>query len=634
MRQRMDPQRVQASRMSDQRPTTLRDVPVTRSSLQADQLHVLELIAEGSALTATLTAVCRLIEGHEPGLTCAILLTDPTGTHTGIAVAASLPDDFLLALLGIHIAPPYVGSCCKALDVGEEVVVPDIEHDLRWSAAWREVNLSQGFRACRSIPVKNAAGEVVASLAVFRRDTGHPGPASHELTEIAASLAGIAIERDRAATERRALADREHGLLLAAARSNAHFRLLLDSATQLLDTHDPNEMLQGVFGRIAEHLELDAFFHFVPDDSGVQLRLCAYRGVSEEEAGHYVRLAMGQSLSGVVARNLAPLVLNHIQASTHPQAQPAKQLGFRCGVSMPLITDGRLLGTLSFGSRRKDELSSDDIDVLDTISRYVTSACERLRLVSKLQESDRRKDEFLATLAHELRNPLAPLRNGLHMLQVARDKPGIADKALAMMDRQLKQMVRLVDDLLDVSRISSGKIMLCRGVFNLSQALEQAVETCQPLVHSLSHRLVTHLAPEPLMILGDMARVSQVIANLLNNAAKYTPAGGLLEVWLERDDDEAVIRVKDNGIGIDADMLPRVFEMFSQANSAIDRAQGGMGIGLSLAQAIVQLHGGSLHANSDGAGLGSEFTLRLPMMQAPVAEALDDQPNEAATRLR
>ncbi|RQP22235.1 sensor histidine kinase [Piscinibacter terrae] len=611
-------------------PVPMSSVP---ASLQASQLRVLERIAEGSPLRDTLGAVCEFIEDREPGITCAILLTDAAGMHTGVAAGASLPDDFLLALLGINISPPHVGSCCRALDTGEDVLVTDIAHDLRWSAPWRELNLAQGFRACRSVPVKNAAGEVLASIAVFGREVGHPGPASPELIEAAASLIDIAIERERADTERRALADREHSLLLAAARSNAHFRLLLDSATVLLGTHDPNEMLQGLFDRIAEHLELDAFFHFMPDDSGLQLRLCAYHGVSEDEAAHYARLAVGQSLSGVVARSLAPVVLNHIQQSTNPQALPAKQLGFRCGVSMPLITDGRLLGTLSFGSRRKDELSSDDLAFLDTISRYVTSACERLRLVSKLQDSDRRKDEFLATLAHELRNPLAPLRNGLHMLQVARDKPGIADKALAMMDRQLKQMVRLVDDLLDVSRISSGKITLCHSVFNLATALEQAVETCQPLLLGLNHRLATHLAPEPLMVHGDMARVSQVIANLLNNAAKYTPAGGLLEVWLERDGDEAAIRVRDNGIGIDADMLPKVFEMFSQANTAIDRSQGGMGIGLSLAQALVHLHGGSLHAHSDGAGLGSEFTIRLPVLEARPGQALDAQPGEA-TRVR
>ena len=237
-----------------------------------------------------------------------------------------------------------------------------------------------------------------------------------------------------------------------------------------------------------------------------------------------------------------------------------------------------------------------------------------LRLANEqLLEADRRKTEFLATLAHELRNPLAPLGNALHILGQSTD-PTIAAEARAMMSRQLNQLVRLVDDLLDVSRITTGKLKLSRERLEIHRVVEQAIENARPLIDSRRHRLVFEPAHRDLRVMGDAVRLSQVLTNLLNNAAKYTEPGGTIVVTIEAHaPDRVQVRVGDSGIGIDAEALPRVFDLFVQIEAGADKAHGGLGIGLGLARRLAETHGGTLSAESAGRGLGAVFTLELPV---------------------
>jgi CheY-like chemotaxis protein/two-component sensor histidine kinase len=229
-----------------------------------------------------------------------------------------------------------------------------------------------------------------------------------------------------------------------------------------------------------------------------------------------------------------------------------------------------------------------------------------------LREADRRKDVFIATLAHELRNPLAPIGNAVEIMRLSSDAETQA-KARGMIERQLRQLVHLVDDLLDVSRISQGKLELRRERVELAAVVRNAVETSRPLIDAGRHELVIEPAPLPGVVLdGDMTRLTQVVANLLNNAAKYTPAGGRITVTTLRDGADAVVRVADTGIGIPADRLPEVFEMFAQVDRASVRTQGGLGIGLALVKRLVEMHGGSVAVESAGPGRGSRFELRLP----------------------
>ena len=235
------------------------------------------------------------------------------------------------------------------------------------------------------------------------------------------------------------------------------------------------------------------------------------------------------------------------------------------------------------------------------------------RLAAELAESDRRKTEFLATLAHELRNPLAPISNGLQLLRVPGGDPEAKERARDMMERQLRHMVRLVDDLLDIARISSGKVELKKDRAPLDAILGSAVESSMPLLTAAGHKLDLRIAEPGLQVSADTTRLAQVVSNLLNNAAKYTPDGGRIELAARRDGGDVVVTVTDTGIGIAREALPQVFEMFTQVGRHRDRSQGGLGIGLALVRRLVELHGGSVTAQSPGVGQGSTFTVRLPM---------------------
>jgi PAS domain S-box-containing protein len=239
-----------------------------------------------------------------------------------------------------------------------------------------------------------------------------------------------------------------------------------------------------------------------------------------------------------------------------------------------------------------------------------------------LTTADRRKDEFLATLAHELRNPLAPIRMGLEVLKRIDHSSASAEETRAMMDRQLQQLVRLVDDLMDVSRISSGRIELHKAPVPLNTVLHSALESARPLMDKMGHKLVYRPSTEPLTVYADVTRLAQVFINLLNNAAKYTPPGGHIHLGVERHAGEVRVVVRDTGVGISADALPYIFDMFTQVKGTSALAQGGVGIGLSLVKRLVELHGGTVEARSSGAGGGAEFVVRLAL-----CDSVSAQPN-------
>jgi len=253
------------------------------------------------------------------------------------------------------------------------------------------------------------------------------------------------------------------------------------------------------------------------------------------------------------------------------------------------------------------------------------------RLASDLSEADRRKDEFLATLAHELRNPLAPLSNMLAVMQRAEGDAGVMQRARDTMQRQLGQLVRLVDDLLDLNRITHNRLELRPGPVELSTVIRQAIEASQPLIEAAGHQLHVTMPAEPIHLRADPARLTQVFANLLNNSIKYTRHGGTIELAAQREGDQVRVSVKDSGIGIPRDKLERIFDMFTQVRRPIEQPQEGLGIGLTLVKRLLQMHGGSIEARSDGEERGSEFVVRLPVVAAPLATA---EPPPAAAPLR
>jgi signal transduction histidine kinase len=280
----------------------------------------------------------------------------------------------------------------------------------------------------------------------------------------------------------------------------------------------------------------------------------------------------------------------------------------------PLLVRGRTLGVLTLGM----ELPSRQFDV-DThamvaeLATRAATAVDNALLFRKIQDEDQRKNEFLAMLAHELRNPLAPISNAVHIMRVSGDEPEKIAWARDIIARQLKQLVRLVDDLLDVSRITRGKIELKIGVVNVQQVVAAAIETSKPNVDGHRHALSVQLPAETLHVHGDFARVSQILSNLINNAAKYTPRGGRISVSAGREEDAVAFRVRDSGVGIPPEYLATIFDPFTQVDRSLARSNGGLGIGLTLVRRLVEMQNGTVVARSEGRNRGSEFIVRLPL---------------------
>ena len=418
---------------------------------------------------------------------------------------------------------------------------------------------------------------------------------------------------------------------LAIAKQNKRLLVLWEAAGVLLTTEDPDTMLRGLFEKIRESLSLDVYFNFMVPETGDMLKLVSCAGVDEEIARSISPLGFGQAVCGTVALRRAPIVATHIQQSSEPMVQLVKGLGLRAYACNPLLAGGRLLGTLSFASRSRDSFEQEEIEFLEIISHYVTLAYERLHLIDKLREQDRRKDEFLATLAHELRNPLAPIRNGLQLIRLSNNDQVRLDHATTIMQRQIEQMVRLVDDLLDVGRISRNKLELRKEMVDLESVVRSAVDTSRPVIEASQNELQIALPTQEVLLDADPVRLAQVVSNLLNNAARYSRPGGRISLTATAEDGELIIKVSDTGIGIEPGKLSQIFDMFVQLDSADPHAQGGLGVGLTLVRRLIEMHGGTVEAHSDGAGKGSEFIVRLPISAAKTAPASAVETESTAT---
>lgn len=301
-----------------------------------------------------------------------------------------------------------------------------------------------------------------------------------------------------------------------------------------------------------------------------------------------------------------------------------RELKLHSYLCVPLKVRGQTFGAITFlAAESGRSYDRSDLAIALDLGNRAAIAIENARLYAELRDADRRKNEFLAMLAHELRNPLAPIRNALVLLGMPDLEPETAGEARAIMERQVEHMARLVDDLLDVSRIMHGRIELRPERLDLTTVVTRALETARPLIEDQWHEFSITLPETPISVQGDWIRLSQVVSNLLNNAAKYTEPGGRIELKVTQHDGQVELSVKDNGVGIDRDLLPRVFDLFTQSDRSIARSQGGLGIGLTLVQRLVQMHGGTVEARSPGAGRGSEFIVRLPLLKdSPPPQAL------------
>ena len=317
----------------------------------------------------------------------------------------------------------------------------------------------------------------------------------------------------------------------------------------------------------------------------------------------------------------------HLDPRTAAAANALEGRHARAFVNVPVMERGRLVAVLFVNDDKVRDWTPAELAFIQDVAARTRTAVERAnaeatlrasedryrRMNDELAESARMKDEFLATLAHELRNPLAPIRNALKIQALAAHDPALILKTRELMERQVVHMVRLIDDLLDLSRLSRGMIELKMDRVSLPAIVGLALDASRPFIEQSAHELAVHLPGEDLVVLADPVRITQIITNLLNNAAKFTPSGGKLGLLLERSGDSALVRVRDNGIGIRRDMLERVFNMFEQVDRSYAQVSGGLGIGLTLVKQLVEAHGGSVRAASNGLGSGSEFSVFLPL---------------------
>lgn len=374
-----------------------------------------------------------------------------------------------------------------------------------------------------------------------------------------------------------------------------------------------------------------------------QLHMLASSGLSQEGKDFWAWVDVDAGTTCAVAmRTGKRFISTDMYNCEFVVGTPDHEMFARAGVlaaqSTPLFSrGGKLLGMISTHWKRHHMPSDRDLNLLDILARQAADLIERksaedvlYKTQLALTDADRRKDEFLATLAHELRNPLAPIRNALHILRIAPTNEN-APAMLAMMDRQVAHLVRLIDDLLDISRVGQGKIDLRRERIVLQNAVRDAIEASSPLIENSAHTLTFNLPSEPVWIFADLTRIAQVIGNLLNNAAKYTPRGGNISVSMSCEDNVAVVSVSDTGLGIPADMQPKVFDLFTQVDRNLDRSQGGLGIGLALVKQLLDMHDGEIAVQSAGLNQGSTFTIRLPLAH-PVDDDVANNLSEAEHR--
>ncbi len=289
-------------------------------------------------------------------------------------------------------------------------------------------------------------------------------------------------------------------------------------------------------------------------------------------------------------------------------------------------TDGTLLPVFVV-------LSPLSLPDAEAICMVVTDLTEQ-KQHRDLQDSDRRKTEFLATLGHELRNPLAPIRTGLEVMKLAHGDLVIIEEVRSMMERQVRQMVRLIDDLLDVSRITQGKMVLRASRVDLAEIIQSAVEATRSFIDEANHELTVSLPHQSIFLNADPTRLAQVFSNLLNNSAKYTPKGGRISLSCQRHDSDVVVSVRDNGLGIPANMLDDIFKMFTQIDRAVEEGYTGLGVGLTLVKRLIEMHGGIIEVRSDGAGQGSEFIVRLPILSEVAVTKTVQEPRIVTRSLR
>lgn len=612
----------------------LRDIRERKRSelVLGGQKRVLELLVQGAPLEDVLDSLCEVMEGQaKERILAMVQLVSSDRQRLQFVAGRRIPSTLIQALDQTAIVATG-GPCAAAVIQGEPIVVSDIASDTRY-ADNQDDPLQHGLQACWVTPIRSSEGNVLGVFVVFHSTARGPTHAERQLIDILTSTASVAIERRRG----------EAAMKEAAQTA----RFLAEASASLAVLVDFDSTLQKVASLAVPHFADWATVDLVEADGSLRRVAVAHTNPERVALAHDVHRRFPPDPTAprgawnILRTGEAELVSEISDELLRKSVKNdelfgiMQELGLRSYLGVPLKVRGKTIGVVTFiAAESGRSFTQVDLITAQDLADRASIAIENTRMYRELLDADRRKDEFLATLAHELRNPLAPIRNSLQILKMTRVDEQTAKQTREMMERQVHHLVRLVDDLLDLSRVMRGKIELRREPAELGSIIARAVETARPLIDAQGHRLDIVLPEESLLIDGDPVRLTQVVGNLLTNSAKYTEPRGQIQLTVRREEQLAILSVKDTGIGIDPEMLPRVFELFVQADHATTKAQGGLGIGLTLVKNLVEMHGGSVSANSAGLGQGSEFTIRLLLLNHSAKEQVRDMGAESQSVLQ
>ncbi len=480
---------------------------------------------------------------------------------------------------------------------------------------------SSGFAAGACVPLAGKAG-CVGALGINYREPHAFSPGERELAEAIAAAAGQALERA-------SLYEREYHAREALERASGRLHRMHAVAAALVGALTETDVARIVIQEGTEAFGALGGAVYLPRPEG-DLELVDVRGLPPELFERYRRVPVAAELPLCVAyRTGQPLWIERGDDLRQPDTETAEMARLThtaAVVALPLSVDARIVGTMGFGFAAERAFPPEDRELALTLASLAAAALDRVRLYHEAEAAraaaeaaSQAKDEFLAMLGHELRNPLAPIATALELMTL---KLGdLAKKERAVIARQVTHLTRLVGDLLDVSRITRGTIDLHREPLEIARIVAMAIERVSPLLDDRQHALAVDVPPKGLVVHADEDRLCQVVTNLLTNAARYTDRGGHIAVQARAVGDEVELVVRDDGTGIEPQLLPRIFELFVQGTRSLDRRQGGLGLGLAVVQRLIVLHGGTVHVHSEGSGRGSAFTIRLPLATSTPARA-------------
>jgi len=494
-----------------------------------------------------------------------------------------------------------------------------------------------GIRSAFGFPIK-LGNEVLGVIEFFSSDKQEPDHALLELMSTVGSQIGQFIERKRAEDERTQIIEQEQNARRAAEAATQRIRTLQIVTDATLAHFNLDELLAELLDRIRDVLRVDTVAILLLESEGDELVAWAAKGLEEEvELG--VRIPLGQGFAGRVAETVQPV--NIEDTSQADLYNPLlREKGIRSLLGVPLLVEGRVIGVIHVGSFTPQHFTEDDTSLLQLAADRIALAIDNARLYEEertarieAEAANRAKDEFLTILSHELRTPLTPIIGWLHMMLRGVLPQTEYARGLSVIDRNSQALKRLINDLLDMSAILSGKMRIEETPVPLEAVVREAVETVRPQATERDiHLEVTFRDWEnPIVVKGDRTRLVQTFWNLLTNAVKFSPAGGMVHVLCAANPAEAVIEIEDKGEGIAPDFLPHVFERFRQADGSKTRTHGGLGLGLALVKSFVEAHGGTAEAASDGPGLGSRFTVRLPRPAVSETPTTAERKVEGAT---